>query len=111
LRTSSSTSSNLYARSNELVGLAGRVGAVFDQSTSVRTIVAFVARAWSSTSARFGFQRKATSSWKPTYIRGAELATAGDSSAARAETIRAATRKSVTRFTGISFASGMARPG
>jgi hypothetical protein len=73
------------------------VGAVFDQSTSVRTIVAFAPRAWSSTWPRFSFQRKATSSWKPTYIRGAELATAGDSSAARA----AMRRSCVTRLTGI----------
>jgi hypothetical protein len=51
--------------------------------------------------------RKFGSSWKPTYMRGAELATAGDSSAARA-----ATRKSCdTRLTGISFAKGKESPG
>ena len=96
-----------YAGSNGFAAFAGRVGAVFDQSTSVRTIVALALRAWASTSVRFGFQRKATSSWKPTYIRGAELATAGESSAARA-----ATRQScVTRLTGISFANDMERKG
>ena len=51
-------SENRYAGSNGLAAFAGRVGAVFDQSTSVRTIVALALRAWSSTSVRFAFQRK-----------------------------------------------------
>ena len=84
LRTSSSRSLKRYAGSNGFAAFAGRVGAMFAHVTSVRTIVAFVARAWSSISARRSSYRKFGSSWKPTCMRGAAFATAGASSVARA---------------------------
>ena len=83
LRTSSSMSRNRYAGSNGFDAFPGRVGATFAQVTSVRTMVAFVLRAWSSMSARRSSYRKFGSSWKPMYMRGAALATAGASSVAR----------------------------
>jgi hypothetical protein len=51
-RTSSSRSAKRYAGSKGLEAFRGRFGATFAHVTSVRTIVAFVERAWSSMPAR-----------------------------------------------------------